>query len=130
MRVTIEVFGDLEEAYRREADERALPIESVMEGRLAAATRLDPRRRYVVVDQPVLGKIEEKLGGGHLQDEGDLLAKVQRLVKIDFEGYELKLTPGQLEELAYRAKKQGRTLGDMVQAAYDKFAGDFFTLVP
>ncbi len=130
MRMTIELPDDLADYYRREADERTLSIESVVEGRLAAATRLDPRRRYVVVDQPALGKVEEKLGGGHLQDSGDLLAKVQRLVKIDFEGHELRLTPGQLEELAYRAKKQGRTLGDMVQAAYDKFAGDFFTLVP
>ena len=130
MRVTIELHDDLGQAYEREANERTLPVESVIEGRLVAATRLDPRNRYVIVDQPVLGKVEEKLGGGHLQDAGDLLAEVQRLAHGACEGHELKLTAGQLEELAYRAKKQGRTLEQLIEATWQRFAADFFTLVP
>lgn len=130
MRVTIDLHDDLADHYRREGDDRCVPLESVIEGRLGAATRLDPRNRYLILDQPVLGELEKKVGGGHLQDNGDLLGKVQRLAQIRFGQHTLELTPGQLEEIAWRAGKQGRSIDQMLQAAYEKFAEDFFTLLP
>lgn len=130
MRIIIDLHDDLAASYQKEADARTLPLESVIEGRLGAATRLDPRSRYVIVDQPVLGQLETRLGGGHLQDTGDLLDKVSRLAVIKFGEIELPLTPGQYEELAWKAQKQGRTLDQMLQIAYEKFAEDFFTLIP
>lgn len=130
MRITLDLPDDVAEGYRREADERGLPIESVLEGRLLTAGALDPRERCVVVTQPVLGVLEEKLGGGHLRGACDLKDKVVRLAIIKFGDHEIKLTPGQFEELAWRARKLGKTVADLIQITYEQFSKDFFTMVP
>lgn len=116
--------------YTDEADRRDIPIANVLEERLACAMGIDPRGRIIYVQQPYLGRLEEKLGGGHLQGPDDLATKVERLARVEFEGHELKLSTGQLEELAHRGKKQGRSLAQMIEIAFGQFAENFFTLVP
>lgn len=132
MRVVINLPDEIGDRYVSEAESRELPVAAVLEDRLKSqeCVRLDPRQRAIVVQQPELGVIEEKLGGGSLQSSQDLAKKVQRLAKIGFEGHEIRLTPGQLEELNYRAGRTGKTLSQMVEEAYRQFAENFFTLVP
>lgn len=130
MKIVLTLPDALADHYIAEADDQGFPIATVMEGRLAAATRLDPRNRYIIVNQPELGQLEEKLGGGSLGDAGDLTKKVTRLCRVGFEGHEIKLTAGQLEELVWRSRKVGKPLEAMIQIAFEQFAKDFFTLVP
>ena len=130
MRIAITLPDSLGEFYIEEAAQRDIPIASVIEERLANVTALDPRQRFVVVGQPVLGRLEERLQGGHILSSDDLERKVSRVASIHFGAHELPLTAGQMEELAYRAKRLGKTVQEMVFRAYEKFAADFFTLVP
>jgi len=130
MRLMITVPDDQADVLKREADARTLPVESIIEERITAAMRLDPSKRYVILDQPILGLVEERLGGGHLKDRDDLLNKVSRLARIKFGQHEIKLTPGQMEELDWRSRKMGRTVDQLIQTAYEQFAENFFTLVP
>lgn len=130
MRITLTLPDDLGELYRVEADQRDLPVASVLEDRLKAAQPLDPRKRFVILQQPMLGEVETHLGGGDLRGGGDLLAKVKRLASIAFGPHEIKLTPGQYEELAFRAGRMGKSIEQLVKETWERFCQDFFTLVP
>ena len=127
---SLHIDDDLAQTYMDEALERKVPIEQLLQDRLARAVSLDPRQRYViVVDNPRV-RLETILGGGNLQRAEDLVAKVARLARIRFGDHELQLTAGNLEEIAWRANKQGRTIEQMLEIAWARFRETFFTLVP
>lgn len=127
---SLHIDDDLAQAYMAEAVERRVPVEQVLQERLASSAPLDPRQRYLILIGEPREQLEIILGGGTLKDLADLVTKVRRLASIKFGAHELQLTAGQLEEIKWRAGKQGRTIDQMVQAAWTRFKEQFFTLVP
>jgi hypothetical protein len=131
MKVTLSLDDDLADFYTREAASRRMAIGTVINERLTRALPLDPRKRSVVIgDADVIHRLEQALGGGHLLGERDLLGKVERLARIEFGPHTFQITPGQFEELKFRAGKTGRSVEQLVMDMYTKMSEDFFRAVP
>lgn len=118
----------LAQAYLHEAEDRNISFEEVLEQRLVCALPLDPRVRPLVVSGMAREQIEDAMGCPPLQNELDLIQQTSRLAKVEFGTHTLKLTPGQTEEIAYRAKKQGKTVDQMLQMVWAAFGEQFFGL--
>lgn len=103
-----------------------LELEAVIVRQLKAWGKLDPTKRVVMLDQALLDRIEKKVGGGNLTSGVDLAARVERLAGIAFMGRDLRLSPGQLEELARRAAKRGVTIDRLIEDVWQVLARDFF----
>lgn len=70
--------------------------------------------------------LEDQLGLGVTASEAALLTAVTRVASITLGGVALEFTPGQMEELAHRAGKRGRTLAQEIQVAVDAFKDQLF----
>jgi hypothetical protein len=131
MKVTLTIDDELAEFYQKEATSRHVAIGTIINERLAQAKPLDPRHRALVIgDTDVIQRLERALGGGHLLGERDLVCKVERLARIEFGPHTFQITPGQFEELKFRATKTGRSVEQLVDAMYTKMSEDFFRAVP
>jgi len=121
-----------DETYQHYADEAeatgSQPI-LVIEDRLKRALVLTPNSRYIILADGTRDRMEQILGGGSLKSAEDLLTRVQRLGHVKFGEHTIEITPGQMEEIIYRAAKMGRSVDDLIKEAYGIFARDFFTLI-
>lgn len=130
MRATVVLDDDTAETYQNEAVERGIDIEIVLAERLKMAQVMDPRSRYLLLIDNTLIRMEQALGHLPILHAEDLIAKVTRLARIRFGDHSLELTAGQMEEIAWRAEKQGKTVEVQVKSAWDRFCEEFFTLLP
>lgn len=131
MRVTLQLDDELAQHYLDEVNvpsERT--IESILADRLARAVQLHPDRPYVIVTDNDLTLVEKELGGLPIRSCQTLLDRLKRLAKIRFGDHAMELTAGQMEEIAWRSVKQGKTVEFLVKAAWDRFCEEFFTLIP
>lgn len=70
--------------------------------------------------------LEQVAGVGATRTGADLVHAVQRLARIRIGEVEIPFTPGQLEELAHRAQKRGRSIQAEVQAVVDRIRDELF----
>jgi hypothetical protein len=71
-------------------------------------------------------KLEETLGVGTTRTPEDLLAAVERLASIKIGEIKIAFTPGQLEEIKFRAVKRGQTIEQALQAVVDRIKEEIF----
>ena len=117
--------------YQNEAVERGFDdLRPVLADRLRRAIDLDPRHPYLILSDMTLKRIEQALGGLPFQNTDQLVRATERLARIKFGEHELELTPGQLEEIAWTAAKQGKSVDAILKETWGVFCRDFFTLVP
>ncbi len=83
-------------------------------------------QRHITLTGAVLEAVETLVGGGSLTSPEDLVEKIQRLARISLGDIRLKFSPVQLEEIATRAQKQGKTPEQVCQDIVDQMAGQFF----
>lgn len=74
----------------------------------------------------ICSRIEQTAGLGSTRSPADLAAAIERLAKIEIGTVQLPFTPGQLEEIAVRAKKRGQTVQQALQATIDRIKEDLF----
>jgi hypothetical protein len=107
----------------------------VTRGRLVVdvvgATKL--KDRYEIVDPRSLqitgaerDRLEATTGVGSTRTAADLITAVERLAAISIGTIRVDFTPGQLEEIAYRAKKRGRSVEQELRAVVDRIKEDLF----
>lgn len=91
------------------------------------------RERYQIVDQGErrltavdCARLELTTGVGSTRTAADLCAAVERLARITIGTVQVDFTPGQLEEIAYRAKKRGQTVQQALQAVIDRIREELF----
>lgn len=70
--------------------------------------------------------IEETTGFGTTRSPAALRAAVERLATIAIGDIRLAFTPGQLEEIAHRAGKRGRTIEQEMKAVVDRIEDELF----
>ena len=70
--------------------------------------------------------LESTLGLGATQTPAALVAAVSRLARLRVGEVEITFTPGQLEELAHRAEKRGRSLQAEIEAVVDRIREEIF----
>jgi hypothetical protein len=95
------------------ADQFPGPYEIVAEGTLTLSLQ----------DRELL---EATTGVGTTQTAVDLIKAVQRLARIGIGDVRIPFTPGQLEEIAYRAEKRGITVQRAIQDVIDRISGELF----
>ncbi len=66
------------------------------------------------------------LGLGASQSADALVAAARRLARLSIGEVDLPFTPGQLEELHYRAGKRGQTVAQAVEAVVDRIKDELF----
>lgn len=115
--------------YQEEAAARKLPLEAVLAERLEHATALDPRGRVLIIEPRSRERLEASLGGLPLLSTEDLISKVQRLARLKFGDHVIEITPGQMEELTWRAHKMGKPIAVMIEEAARVFGETFFSLI-
>lgn len=124
MRVNIP--DDILDAYQLHADKSGLPLEQVLAQQLRKFRQVAPKTRVVVLTGDALDTVEQVLAGGSVSSGADLANKVTRLAGIRFHEIRLDFTPGQLDELAYRAERQGRPVKDLVAEIVRGITEQFF----
>lgn len=129
MIISVQLNDDLAATYQEEATERDLTLGQVLVDRLNRAGQLDPRDRYVILCGNTRDRMEQTLGGGHIQSAEDLLLKVGRLARIKFGDHAIPMTAGQAEELAHRAHKRGVPVSRLIEEIWTRMAPDFFNNV-
>lgn len=86
----------------------------------------EPVQNGLVVTDTTTGALEELLGPGSTKSEIALLAAVQRVVLIKIGGVDVKFNPGQLEEIATRAAKNGTTVQAEVERVVAHLSSEVF----
>lgn len=94
-----------------------------------ALIAIPPTGRYAIISAPELQALEDILGGGSVLHGKDLLAKVQRLAGITYHHVRLQFTPGQLEDLQEKARRQGKTVEQLVEQMAPRIHEQFFGLI-
>lgn len=74
--------------------------------------------------------LEDRLGLGACESDAALLAAVVRLARISVGEIEIPFTPGQLEELNHRAKKNNRTITQELQSVVKRLESELFHNAP
>lgn len=124
MRVTLpDSVVDLYQAY---ADQSGKSLDSVIADRLKRTAVVPHGSRMVFVGGDPLDRLEAKLGGGSITTADDLARRVERLAGITFMGKDLQLSPNQLEELAQRAERQGKSIDDLITDIWAHLRDNFF----
>ncbi len=89
--------------------------------------------RYQVIEagaltltQAICARLESTLGIGATQSLERLIAAVERLASIKIGEVKIDFTPGQLDEIATRAKKRGQTVQQSLQAVIDRIREELF----
>jgi hypothetical protein len=88
--------------------------------------KIHPLKRAVVIGAADIERLEAAVGGGSLKSGKDLADKVDRLASIRFHGIRLDFTPGQLEELAHMAERQGVSVEALATRIIREMESQFF----
>jgi hypothetical protein len=70
--------------------------------------------------------LEAVTGVGTTQTPAGLVLAVSRLARISIGDVNIPFTPGQLEELQYRATKRGQTVEQAIRAVVDRIRDELF----
>lgn len=70
--------------------------------------------------------IERTTGISTTHTVAALVGAIERLAQIHVGGVRVEFTPGQLEEIAHRAAKRGRTVQQELQAVVDRIKDEIF----
>lgn len=80
----------------------------------------------LLIGGPTRRVIEEITGVGSTATELDLVAGVQRLARLKIGEQQIDFTPGQWEELARRAERNGRSVADEVSKVVARIEDELF----
>lgn len=74
----------------------------------------------------VCREIEVIVGLQATQSPADLVRSLERLANIKIGGVKIEFTPGQLEEIKYRASKRGWTVQEELKRVIDRIKDEIF----
>lgn len=129
MRVTMIVDDATVDWMVQEAETLNRPVAEVMAEHLHRTAQIPLSERKLTLGASALTALEDTLKGGHVQSGVDLVEKVNRLARIGLGDHALRLTAGQLEELAHRAKRQDISLETLIDRIWETFCEQFFMVV-
>lgn len=127
MRIPIELDESTLIQLTNEANRLGVSPETVLNYHLTEGLRHTYGDRALVVAGADLVALETRLGGGQIATGGDLVGKVERLARIEFGGHEIRLSVAELEEVKWRAGKQGKSVAQIVENVWKSMSEQFFS---
>ena len=80
----------------------------------------------LAISAAICQRIERTTGIGSTKAPEQLVVAIERLASIKVGDVKIAFTPGQLDELAYRATKRGRSVEAEIQAVVDRVRDEIF----
>lgn len=127
MKISVEIPESVLIAITDEANTRGYSPQDVLLRYLQVGKQVPMDARVVMLYGEPLNALEARLGGGMISSGADLQTKVERLARIEFGGHEIRLTSAELEEITWRARKQNKTVAQVVHDTWRKMQELFFT---
>lgn len=116
----------LVETYQALADARGISLDQALVLQLTRFQTVALGERVLTLHGPARERLEALLGYGQLASPEDLVAKVERWAGITIGGIRLDFSPGQLEEIAYRADRLGISAEEEVRRVVVRMEELFF----
>lgn len=134
MKFTLQTSDDLYDHYHTQAESMqgngaSVTPEEVMADRLERFKDVSPSDRVVVIDPKSRQALEQILSYGSLQSAEDLVKKVESLASIRIGDIRLDFTPGQMRELANVAKRNRKTVEEVIKETVERMESLFFNHV-
>lgn len=101
--------------YQTAAAQARVSLEKYLERALARAADIPLGQRVIVLSGDSLAEVDQLLGIGSTASPEALLAAIRAWAGITIGDIRLTFSPAQLEEVAYRAARQGKTPEAIVQ---------------
>lgn len=128
MKVTLDIPDELYSQFSTLAESDSLErISDLMKTYLEYFVKIDPRAPYLIVDPVSRGKLEEILSGGDIKSPTDLVQRVDHLSRMEIGGVRIPFTPAQIEEMKYKAERNGDTLQAYTEKLVSQMGQMFFT---
>jgi hypothetical protein len=124
--VLIQLDDHLIARYQRHAQSARVPFEKLIERQLARFADTPVTQRVLALTGDSLQQIESLLGVGSTGSPESLLAAIRAFAGITIGDIRLAFSPSQLDEIAIRAEKQGRTPEEVVRELVDQISRDLF----
>jgi hypothetical protein len=124
MRVTLP--DDVVDPYVAMATAQGRSVDEVITAQLRRFKELPPGKKAIVLRADALQHLEAPLGGTPLATDTDLVRRVNQLANVSFEGLNIGLSISQKEELAHRARRQGKAVQQLVSEIWAFLAQNFF----
>jgi hypothetical protein len=104
----------------------ALAVTVLQANQIGLGRDYEPVQDALTLSPDQKQRLEATLGFGATRTAPDLVTAVERLASISIGTIRVEFTPGQLEEIAHRAKKRGHTVQQELEAAVDRIKGEIF----
>jgi hypothetical protein len=123
MRITIP--DDLADQYQLQADAQHKSLDQIITAQLQRHVAHPPGIPLIIVGKLAAQAIAERTGGIPLKDDADVVKRFDRLAGISFRKKNIDLSPAQLEDLAARATRQGRSIEKLIEEIYQRVREEF-----
>ena len=124
MRITLP--DDLADLYLAYATKQGRPLDDVIAAQLKKFKSLEPGKASLTIGGEATSKLEAATGGLPLRNAEDLVARVERLAAISFQHIRLDFSLSHLEELAYRAERQGKSVETLIIETAERIREELF----
>lgn len=123
----VKIDDDLIAQYQAaNPDAAKLPIEQLLNRQLARFASAPLTGRTVVLTTTDLGHLELLFGGPQLTTAALVVARAQAYSQVKLGSVVIPLTSAEKEELAYRAKKQGKPVSELMRGLIDQLHDTLF----
>jgi len=112
--------------YQRAADTARVPLDKFLARQLARFADTPVTERCLVLAGPQIEALDRLLGFGACRDTAMLLSAIATWAGITIGDVRINFTQGQLDEIARRAERQGKSPTAIVQDIVDQMAWRFF----
>lgn len=102
----------------------AMPIDLLATARFEQL--YEPIHTGLLLPDPMQARLERTLGIGSTRNAEEICLAVERLADIRIGAVRVDFTPGQLEELARKAAKNGISIAEEVQRVVDHLSSEVF----
>lgn len=128
LRLTLRLGERTEQALAQAAEAAGMSLDLYAEQLLQHALAVNfpvKQGKVVLLHGEALEQLEVRLGGMPILHPADLVAKVDRLAGISFEHLTLPFSINQLEVMAEKAERQGKSveqlLGELAPRVFEQF---------
>lgn len=112
--------------YQTAASHAHLPLATFLTRQLARFADTPVTQRSLVLTGDLLEQVDRTLGLGSTADPEALLAAIRSWAGITIGDIRIDFTQGQLDEIARRAEKQGKSPTAIVEDIVQQMAWNFF----